>query len=195
MHTVLTAVLGYIIGSIPFAFLLSRRRGIDLRAVGSGNVGATNVLRTSGVRSAVAAMCLDAGKGCLAVVVARRLSPAPAAVVAAGFASILGHVYPIWLGFRGGKGVATAAGAFALLAPIALTIAAGAFVVAALISRYISVGSLAAAITLAAATLATSTPRAVQIGAAAAALLILFRHRGNIARLLSGTERRVGVRL
>jgi glycerol-3-phosphate acyltransferase PlsY len=195
MQTVLTALLGYIIGSIPFAFLLSRRRGIDLRAVGSGNVGATNVLRTSGVPAAVAAMCLDAAKGYLAVLVARRVSPLPAAVVAAACASILGHVYPIWLGFRGGKGVATAAGAFALLAPIALTIAAGAFVVAAAISRYISVGSLAGAIALAAAALVTSTPAAVRIGAVAAALLILFRHRGNIARLLSGTERRVGVRL
>jgi glycerol-3-phosphate acyltransferase PlsY len=192
---VLAALLGYAIGSIPFAFLLSRRRGIDLRAVGSGNVGATNVLRTSGVSAAVAAMCLDAAKGLLAVVVARRSTSVPVVVVAAALASIVGHIYPVWLRFRGGKGVATAAGAFALLAPMALAIAAVTFVIAASISRYMSVASLAGAVTLAAAVVATANPAAVRIGAVAAALLILLRHRSNIARLLAGTERRLGVRL
>lgn len=195
MQEVVAVTLGYAVGSIPFAFLLGRRRGIDLRRVGSGNVGASNVLRTSGVPAAVAAMCLDAMKGSLAVLVAQRLTFEAAAPVAAGLASILGHVYPVWLGFRGGKGVATAAGAFAVLAPAALAFAGGVFVVAVWATRYISVGSLAGAVTLAAAAAAGGAPAIVVAGAVAAAVLIVYRHRGNLARLVAGTERRVGQRV
>ena len=97
-----------------------KRRGIDLRRVGSGNVGATNVLRTSGVRPAVLAMMLDAVKGAVAVLIAQRLTHGVAVPVAAGLASVIGHVYPVWLRFHGGKGVATAAGVFAVLTPVAL---------------------------------------------------------------------------
>ena len=193
MENVLAALLGYIVGSVPFAFLLSRRRGIDLRVAGSGNVGAANVLRTSGVRSAVLALCLDAAKGSVAVVVAQRMA-SPGAAVAAGFASIIGHVYPVWLGFKGGKGVATATGVFAILAPPALAVAVGAFLVGVIATRYVSVGSLAGAITLVGATLATAAPPAVVVGAVLTALLILLRHRDNIIRLVAGTERRVGTR-
>ena len=120
MADLLAVVAAYLMGSIPFAQLLSRRRGVDLRRVGSGNVGATNVLRTLGVRPAVLAMVLDAVKGTVAVLVAQRLTTGVAAPVAAGLASMIGHVYPVWLRFRGGKGVATAAGAFAVLTPVAL---------------------------------------------------------------------------
>jgi glycerol-3-phosphate acyltransferase PlsY len=183
------------VGSVPFAYLLARRRGIDLRRVGSGNVGATNVLRTSGVRRAVAAMCLDALKGALAVVVAQRLAIGPATPVAAGLASVIGHIYPVWLGFRGGKGVATAAGVFGVLAPTALAIAGGVFVLAVWTTRYMSVGSLAGAITLAIATAAADTPRVVAAGAVVTAIVIVHRHRGNLSRLIAGTERRVGQRL
>ncbi len=116
-------IAAYLIGSIPFAFLLARRRGVDLRLAGSGNVGASNVLRTSGVPIAVLAMALDGSKGTLAVLLAQGVAPGSAAPVAAGLASVLGHVYPPWLRFHGGKGVATAAGAFSLLAPLALGIA------------------------------------------------------------------------
>ena len=194
MEAALAVLLGYLVGSVPFAFLLSRRRNIDLRVAGSGNVGATNVLRTSGVPLAIATMCLDAAKGSLAVIVAQRMA-SPGAAVAAGLGSVIGHVYPVWLGFRGGKGVATAAGVFGVLAPVSLAIAAGAFLVGVIGSRHVSVGSLAGALTLAGATLATAAPRSVAIGAALAALLILFRHRGNVSRLLSGTEHRIGARL
>ena len=128
MTDVLAIVLGYLVGSVPFAHLLSRRRGIDLRQVGSGNIGASTVLRTSGVRPAVVAMCLDAVKGALAVGVAARLASGPAFPVAAGVAAVLGHVYPVWLRFRGGKGVATAAGVFAVIAPAALGTACAVFV-------------------------------------------------------------------
>lgn len=194
MEETLAVMLAYFVGSIPFAFLLSRHRGIDLRQVGSGNVGASNVLRTIGVRSAVLAMCLDAIKGALAVLVAQRLATGPAAPVAAGLASIIGHIYPVWLRFRGGKGVATAAGAFAVLTPLALAVASLVFVLAVWVTRYISVGSITAAITLAVAASASEVPGVVSVGAAMAAIIIVQRHRDNLARLRAGTERRVGQR-
>jgi glycerol-3-phosphate acyltransferase PlsY len=195
MELVTAITLAYLVGSVPFAYLLSRRRGIDLRQVGSGNVGATNVLRTSGVRVAVIAMGLDAIKGAVAVVVAERLTSGLAAPMAAGLASVFGHIYPVWLKFRGGKGVATAAGVFAVLTPMALGVAGAAFVVAVWITRYISVGSVVGALTLAFVAIASDTPGVVEIGSAAAALIILHRHRANITRVIAGTERRVGQRL
>ena len=195
MDAFLAILLAYLVGSVPFAFLLARRRGVDLRVAGSGNVGATNVLRTTGVQRAVVAMSLDAVKGAIAVLVAERLTPAPSAAVAAGLASVIGHIYPVWLGFRGGKGVATAAGVFAILAPLAMALASGVFLLAVWITRYISVGSLAGAATLVAAAGVLDQPTAVAIGAAVAALIILYRHRGNLSRLIDGTERRVGQRI
>jgi glycerol-3-phosphate acyltransferase PlsY len=195
MQDLLVISLGYILGSIPFALLVSQRRGVDLRRVGSGNVGAANVLRTSGVSAAVVAMCLDALKGSVAVLLAQRLAAGQAATVAAGCASVLGHIHPVWLGFRGGKGVATAAGVFGVLAPVALAVAGGVFVVAVWITRYISVGSLAAAVTLAFVTVLSDVPAAVAVGAAVTAAVIAHQHRGNLSRLFAGTERRIGQRL
>ena len=194
MEAALAMIFGYTIGSVPFAFLLSRRRGIDLRVVGSGNVGATNVLRTTGVAAGVLAMVLDAAKGWLAVVIAQAVSVNPVTPVLAGVASILGHVYPVWLGFRGGKGVATAAGVFLALAPISLAIAAGVFLVAVAATRFISMGSLSGALTLAVVTVALERWHTA-IGAMIAATIIIQRHRGNITRLIAGTERRIGQRL
>ena len=188
----LTVVAAYLIGSIPFAFLLARRRGVDLRLEGSGNVGASNVLRTSGMTLAVLAMTLDGLKGTLAVLLAQGVAPGSIAPVAAGLASVIGHLYPPWLRFHGGKGVATAAGAFSLLAPVAFTVACAVFVFTVLVTRIISVGSLSAAVTLAIATAVTDSPRLVIAGACVAAGLIVFRHRGNLSRLMTGTERRVG---
>ncbi len=195
VEAIIAITFGYVLGSVPFAFLVSRRRGIDLRRVGSGNVGASNVLRTTGVSAAVAAMCLDAMKGSVAVLVAQLLASPPSAIVAAGFASVVGHIHPVWLGFRGGKGVATAAGVFTVLAPAALAIAGGVFILAVWITRYISVGSLAAAVTLAIATAVSDGPAVVAVGATITAVLIAHQHRGNLSRLFSGTERRVGQRL
>jgi glycerol-3-phosphate acyltransferase PlsY len=192
MEIVAAIGLAYLVGSIPFAFLLARRRGVDLRAAGSGNVGAANVLRTSGTSSAVLAMMLDTMKGVLAVVLAQRLAPGPAAPMAAGLASVVGHIYPVWLRFRGGKGVATAAGVFGVMTPGALAIAGAVFLVAVWTTRFISVGSMAAAVTLAVVTAVTDVPVVVSIGAAAAAAIILHRHRGNLGRLMAGTERRIG---
>jgi glycerol-3-phosphate acyltransferase PlsY len=191
---ILAVAFGYLSGSVPFAHLLSRYRGIDLRRVGSGNVGASNVLRTSGVRHAVAAMCLDAVKGAVAVLLAARLTSTAVVPVAAGVASVLGHIYPVWLRFRGGKGVATAAGVFAVLAPWPLVGACGVFLACVWITRYISVGSLAATLALAGMSTVEDNPM-VPIGAALSALLIVHRHRANLSRLLKGTERRIGQRL
>jgi glycerol-3-phosphate acyltransferase PlsY len=193
MNDVAVTALGYLIGSIPFAFLVARRHGVDLRQVGSLNVGATNVLRSTGIADALFAMSLDVVKGVVAVMVAQRIAGGAGGAVAAGLGAIVGHVYPVWLGFRGGKGVATAAGVFAVLAPAALAIAGAVFVLVVGTTRYISAGSLAATVTLAVATLVTSAPMVVTAGAALAAAVIVHRHRANLSRLLAGTERRVGM--
>jgi glycerol-3-phosphate acyltransferase PlsY len=194
MADLFAVVAAYLVGSIPFAQLLSRRRGVDLRRVGSGNVGATNVLRTLGVRPAVLAMMLDAVKGTVAVLVAQRLTNGVAAPVIAGLASMIGHVYPVWLRFRGGKGVATAAGAFAVLTPVAVAVAVGVFVLTVALTRFISVGSMVAALTLAGWAIASDAPTAVGVGAAIGAVLVIVGHRANVLRLVAGTERRVGQR-
>lgn len=194
MADLIAVVAAYLVGSIPFAQLLSRRRGVDLRRVGSGNVGASNVLRTLGVRPAVVAMMLDAVKGTVAVLVAQRLTNGVAAPVMAGLASMIGHVYPVWLRFRGGKGVATAAGAFAVLTPVAVAAAMGVFLLTVALTRFISVGSMAAALTLAGWVIASDAPAVVGIGAAIGAVLVLVGHRANVVRLVAGTERRVGQR-
>ena len=194
MADLLAVLAAYLMGAIPFAQLLSKRRGIDLRRVGSGNVGATNVLRTLGVRPAVLAMMLDAVKGTVAVLIAQRLTNGVAAPVAAGLASMIGHVYPVWLRFRGGKGVATAAGAFAVLTPVAAAVAVGVFLLTVAVTRFISVGSMVAALTLAAWAIASDAPTIVAIGAAIGAALVIVGHRANVLRLVAGTERRVGQR-
>jgi glycerol-3-phosphate acyltransferase PlsY len=195
MEDIVVVTAAYLVGSIPFAYFVARRRGVDLRTNGSGNVGATNVLRTAGVRAAILAMLLDGLKGSAAVLVAERLSGGAATPMAAGLASVVGHIYPLWLRFRGGKGVATAAGVFGVLAPSALLAASAVFVVAVWVTRYISLGSIAAAVTLAIVTLFSEAPAVVNTGTIAMMAMILHRHRANIVRLMAGTERRIGQRL
>lgn len=195
MRIVVALVIGYLAGSIPFALLLTRSRGVDLRRAGSHNVGAANVLRTAGVPRALMVMLLDAGKGAMAVLVARLLTDDVTAVMAAGLAAIVGHVYPAWIGFRGGKGVAASAGVFAMLAPLATAIAALVFVGTIVITRFISAGSLAGALALAIATAIGNAPGPVVGGAILAAILVMHRHSDNVRRLIAGTERRIGMRL
>jgi glycerol-3-phosphate acyltransferase PlsY len=194
MNEVAAVAFGYLAGSIPVAYLVARRRGVDLRVAGSGNIGTANVLRTTDVSNAALTLCLDVAKGAVAVLVAQRFSTEPATPVAGGLASIIGHVYPVWLGFRGGKGVATAGGVFAVLTPMAAAVAAAVFALATWVTRYASVGSIAAAVTLAATTAAIDVHGAVVVGAVIAAFIVVHRHRSNLARLLAGTERRVGQR-
>ena len=192
---VIAIILGYSLGAIPFALLLTRSRGVDLRHVGSQNVGAANVLRTTGVSRAIAVMLLDATKGATAVILARLVTDNLAVVTAAGVAAIVGHIYPAWLGFRGGKGVAASAGVFGVLAPMATAIAVGVFVTTIFITRFISAGSVTGALALAVATAITDAPGPVVAGAIIAALLVIHRHRDNLSRLIAGTERRIGLRL
>lgn len=191
----ITVLLGYLAGSVPFAFLLARPAGIDVRFAGSGNVGAANVLRTAGTGRAVLVMALDVGKGALAVALAHMSNAGTATTAVAGAAAVVGHIYPIWLRFHGGKGVAVAAGVFAVLTPVATALAGALFVVIVAATRYISLGSLAATVALPPAAWLTGAPVGVVLTAAATAGLIVFRHRANIGRLRTGTERRMGVRV
>jgi glycerol-3-phosphate acyltransferase PlsY len=195
MLLALVVLAGYLLGSVPFAYLLARRQGINLRAAGSGNIGAANVLRTTGVTTALIVLLLDALKGAVAVLGAQAMATGTVVPMAAGLAAIVGHVYPVWLKFRGGKGVATSAGVFAVLAPTALAIAGIAFVAIVVVTRFVSAGSVVAAIALVVATaIVTDAPGPVVAGAVAAALIVLGRHHGNLRRLVSGTERRIGLR-
>ena len=192
MATVVLA--GYLLGSIPFALLLARRWGAtDLRRIGSGNIGATNVMRASGIRAGVLVALLDMLKGALSVLLAERLSPSAAAPAVAGFAAIIGHIYPVWLRFRGGKGVATACGVFSILTPLAVPPTLAVFVAAVWITKYISLGSVLASVVLPPLAYAAGGQAPAVAAAGAAAIIIVFRHRSNVARLRAGTERRLGV--
>jgi len=182
-------LIGYTVGSMPIGYLLAHRaRGVDLRRAGSGNVGAANVYRTGGLPLAIAVMVIDAGKGAGAALLAGGGSEA----VAAGVAAVVGHIYPVWLGFKGGKGVATAGGAFSVLSPWPAVVAAVAFGMIVARTRFVSLGSIVATVLLPVIEWSTPGLRAVDIGATLVAILILFRHRGNVARLWSRTERAVG---
>src|SRR4051812_44372643 len=193
---VLAVLCAYLIGSIPFALLLARRfGGHDLHRIGSGNIGAANVLRASGVRAGIVVAALDISKGAAGVLVAARMSNMENVGAIAGFAAVVGHIYPVWLRFRGGKGVATACGVFSVLAPLAVPAAILAFVGTIWATRYISLGSVAASLVLPPIAWATGAPEAVVLAACALATLIIFRHRGNLVRVRVGTERRVGARV
>ena len=191
----LAIVVAYLIGSVPFALLLARRWGAaDLRTLGSGNLGAANVLRASGVRAGVIVAVLDVAKGAASVALAMRISNGPVAPAAAGFAAVVGHIYPVWLKFKGGKGVATACGVFSVLTPFAVPPSLAVFLVVVWLTKYISLGSILATIALPSIAYATGAPAAILVAAWATAALILFRHRSNVARIVGGTERRIGVR-
>jgi len=186
---------GYLLGSIPFALLMARRWGAtDLRRMGSGNLGAANVMRASGIRAGVIVALLDMLKGAASVALAERLSGNAMAPAAAGFAAIVGHIYPVWLRFRGGKGVATACGVFSVLTPLAVPPALAVFVAAVWITKYISLGSVLASMALPPLAYAAGGAPPAVTAAVAAAAIIVFRHRSNVARLRAGTERRIGAR-
>ena len=184
----------YLIGSIPFALILSRHWGADLRSVGSGNMGAANVMRASGVTAGVLVAALDMAKGAASVWIAARLTDSAELPAAAGFAAIVGHIYPVWLRFRGGKGVATACGVFSMLTPLAVPPALALFALAVWFTQYISLGSVLASMALPPLAYALGSPAPGVLAAAAASVLIIFRHRSNVLRVWMGTERRVGAR-
>jgi glycerol-3-phosphate acyltransferase PlsY len=192
--TAAVVVAAYLLGSIPFALILARRWGSDLRAVGSGNLGAANVMRASGLPAGVLVAILDMTKGAASVWLAARVSDGAPLPAAAGLAAIIGHIYPIWLRFRGGKGVATACGVFSILTPLAVPPALAIFAAAVWLTKYISLGSVLASIALPPIAYALGSPASAVIAAAAASAFIVFRHRSNLARLFTGTERRMGTR-
>lgn len=184
------ALIGYLLGSIPFGLLLSRAVGNDIRSIGSGNIGATNVLRSGRKDLAAATLLLDGGKGAAAVLLTRHFAGEHAAVLA-GFAAFGGHLFPVWLRLRGGKGVATMLGvSLAALWPAGLA-AAAVWLIAVLVTRYSSVGGMFAAIASpVAAVLLHRLDWALPL--AVMALLLLLKHVENIARLRAGTESRIG---
>ena len=194
MLPTLVVVAAYLLGSIPFSFLVARAFGVaDVRRVGSGNVGATNVLRSAGRKAGGLALLLDAAKGAAASLLAMRLAPDQELTWAlAAVAAVLGHMYPVWLRFQGGKGVATGLGAFAPLSPEAALGATILFVLVLLATRYVSLSSIVGAATLALLALVIETPGPVVWAAALAAGLVAVRHRSNVRRLWTGEERRAG---
>lgn len=194
LTAVTTIAAAYLVGSIPASFLVARAFGVaDVRRVGSGNVGATNVLRSAGKPAGAIALALDVGKGAVAVALAERLSPGhPWLGAAAAVAAVVGHVYPVWLGLRGGKGVATGLGAFAVLEPVAALVALPVFGLTLAVTQYASLASVAGALSLAVLSFVFRGPDGVAIAAALTAAFIVVRHRTNLRRILEGNERRLG---
>jgi len=197
----ITVGAAYLLGSVPNGYLAGRLKGVDIRALGSGNIGATNVFRNLGTTVGILVLLLDAAKGYAAsryaVHLAFRLTESSLSdpvlgMMLGGFAAILGHNYPLWLRFKGGKGIATSAGVLAALMPGALGCAVAGFVVALALSRFVSLGSIVAAIVLPFAAVATGSDRRLALLAASMSALALYRHRSNIRRILAGTEPRLG---
>jgi acyl phosphate:glycerol-3-phosphate acyltransferase len=188
-------LVSYLLGSIPFGVILAKfLGGADVRKAGSGNIGATNVARVAGPAAGVLTLLLDAAKGWFAVCLAARVMHGETGfLVAAGFFALLGHCFPLWLRFRGGKGVATAAGAFAALCPEAMIAALILFALVVWFWRYVSLGSLAAAATIPLFVYFLwaphfAPPDVVTLGSLAISAVVIFQHRGNIGRLVRGEE-------
>jgi acyl phosphate:glycerol-3-phosphate acyltransferase len=207
----IVAVMAYLLGSIPFGYLLVRIfRGEDIRKTGSGNIGATNVARSGAKGLGIATLALDALKGALAVYIAGLLirskypscqehldlyfcMPVLRVKAEAALFAVLGHVFPIWLRFKGGKGVATALGVFCVLFPKAILLALAIFVLVVAITRYVSLGSILGAIAFpAAAYFLQKTDTVSLLLASSVSLIVILKHHQNISRLLSGTESRFG---
>ena len=185
------AVASYLLGAVPFGLVISRLMGLgDVRKIGSGNIGATNVLRTGSKPAALLTLVLDGGKGAAAVLIARALVGEDAAQLA-GFSAFLGHLYPVWLGFKGGKGVATFFGTAFALVPLVGAIAAIIWLSSAALTRISSLSALLAATGAPLAALMTGNAQALVLFLAIGALIFL-RHAPNIQRLLNGTEPRIG---
>jgi len=200
---ILASLAGYLLGSIPTGFVVARARGVDIRTVGSGNIGATNVFRILGVPAGVFVLLVDALKGWLAVWLAPALLQAVMAAspdasqvvqvrVLAGIAAVLGHNYTCWLKFKGGKGIATSAGVLVALVPSALLVALVVFAFVLVISRYVSLASMLAAFTLPFAVAFFRYSTLLLVITALLAILAIYKHKANISRLLKGTENRVG---
>jgi glycerol-3-phosphate acyltransferase PlsY len=195
------ALLGaYFLGSLPTGFLVARAKGIDIRKVGSGNIGATNAMRILGRPAGSFVLLVDALKGfaavCLCAFLGRKFyatTDLETLCIVAGIGAVLGHNYTCWLKFKGGKGIATTAGVYLALAPWALLVALVVFILSVVLTKYVSVGSVTSAIALPA-TVWVMTPHNVFLGSVTTALgaLAIYKHKSNIQRLMKGTENRIG---
>lgn len=201
---IVTALVSYLLGSIPAGFLVGKAKGIDIRTMGSGNIGATNVFRYLGTVAGVVVLLADALKGFLAVAIADRLcwkafgSGGPLARewldIIAGVTAVLGHNYTCWLHFRGGKGIATSAGVLVALVPYALLIILGVWILVVGLTRFVSLASICASFTLPFATWLTGGSFTMVTITAAMTVLAIYKHKSNIQRLLKGTESRIGAK-
>lgn len=204
---VIVAIAAYLLGSIPTGYLAGRAKGIDIRTVGSGNMGAANVFRTLGKTAGVIVMVVDGLKGyvaCMwlvALFVPTIYGAAGRVInvdqlehtqIVAGISAVLGHNFTCWLKFKGGKGIATSAGVYFALAPLAVSVALGAWIVVFVLSRYVSVASIAAAVALPATVWLTPNSLTLRLVTTALGLLAIAKHKGNIERLFNGTERQFG---
>lgn len=184
------AIFGYLLGSIPFGLILTRMAGLgDVRKIGSGNIGATNVLRTGNKKLAAATLLLDALKGTAAAAIASRWGIE--AGIAAGFAAFLGHLYPVWLGFKGGKGIATYIGVLLGLAPVMVLLFAAIWLAMAKLTRYSSLSALVATLIVPVVLLAAGYGK-IGLLFVVMSIITWIKHRENIRRLLAGTESRIG---
>ncbi len=206
----LLLLLGYLIGSLPTGYLVGRIKGVDIRKVGSGNIGATNVLRVLGVKLGVLVLLIDICKGILAcflgayllqqistqtALVPVKITTDPALVLLlGGIGAILGHSFTCWLKFRGGKGVATTAGVFLAVVPIPTAIVVGIFLLVTWISRYVSLGSICAAIALPLCVYFFHASTALIVLTTLCAIVVIVRHKSNIRRLIAGTENKIGAK-
>ncbi|MBI4843289.1 MAG: glycerol-3-phosphate 1-O-acyltransferase PlsY [Nitrospirae bacterium] len=193
----LFVLLSYLTGSIPFGVIISRRKGIDLRSIGSGNIGATNVLRGAGKLAAFFTLAGDILKGVLPLLILHILFEGKEARFnlwggAAGLAAVIGHLFPVFLSFRGGKGVATGLGVMLVYSPVTLAVMAAVWLCTAVISRYSSLSSIIAYITMPAVMAFAGEPALKILFGAALALLIISKHAPNIKRLADGTEHKIG---
>ena len=190
MTIILALAFGYLLGSVPFGLLITRAAGLgDVRKIGSGNIGATNVLRTGNKGLAAATLLLDALKGAAAVLIAANWGAE--AGIAAGFGAFLGHLFPVWLGFKGGKGVATYLGVLAAFAWQAALVFAVAWLAVAAATRYSSLSALVAAVASPVALYLFGLPGHAAV-LAVMSVIVFVKHRANIARLLAGTESKIG---
>jgi len=190
MEYFLVLVANYLVGSFPSAYLMGRLKGIDIRQHGSGNVGATNAFRVLGRWPAVIVLALDCVKGIVGVLIARQVG-GPWFIVPAALVVMLGHSYSLFLGFRGGKGVATGAGIMLALAPVTVCIQLILFIIIVAVSKYVSMGSIAVALTLPLTMYIVGDPLPVKILGFLAAALVIYRHIPNIKRLKDGTENKI----
>ena len=192
MTRIIIPIVAYLLGSIPVGYLIVRGKGAgDIRQTGSGGTGATNVSRRAGKAAGVLTLLLDAAKGCVAVVIAKAFGGDDWVIAVAAVAALVGHIFPVWLGFRGGKGVATGVGIFSVLAPVALLCAGVIFIAIVVSTRYVSLGSIIGAVLIPVFVWFQSGSQPLLIAAIVGAVLIVFAHRGNLKRLASRTESQI----